>query len=395
MKWKTLAAALLAAAAFAQPAVAGPLSISNGKFMKDGKPFYGVGVNYFDAFYRYGVYNQKTGIAGLATLKQYNVPFVRIAAIAFWPNEIQGSFINNQAVFLNRLDEFMNAAQAQGIGVVLDVFWNWTAFADLKGEHIPEWGNSASQTRAYMREITTLLATRYKDHPALWAWEFGNEATSLMDIPPSVGNYQWLPSAPTQGAPARTTADNITPSTIISALTDFATTLRAVDPNTPIFSGNDVPYYSAYHLQQSNGNNWSSDTPAQFGLILARNNPAPIDTFTIHLYPKAEGEAGKYFSQPSTATYDDIVAAAKAQSVLSGKPLFLGEFGVDQSLYSDVPQRFETIMNSIVNNRVQMSALWVYDLSTQNTTYNVTSSNARAYQLQKVQTVNLDMATWQ
>nr|WP_315250798.1 cellulase family glycosylhydrolase [uncultured Duganella sp.] len=398
MKFKMIAAILLVAANFAQSAIAGPLSISNGKFIKDGKPFYGIGMNYFNAFYRYGVFNDRSALtSGLATLKQYNVPFIRVPAIVFWPNEIKGSYIDKQAQFLDRLTEFMDAAEAQGVGVVLSVFFNWSALPDLQGEHLPAIGNPNSQARAFMRNTLTQLVNRYKDHNALWAWEFANEATSVMDIPPSVGNHRYLPKAPTQGAPERTVADNITPADIISALTEFATVVRSLDPNTPIFSGNDVPYYCAYNLQHGGG--WNSDTPAQFGATLVRDNPAPIDTLSMHLYPKAEGAAGGRFFAPlngdSTATFNDIVTVAMAQSVLSQKPFFLGEFGVDTVKYEDAPQRFETMINSLVSNRVQMSALWVFDYSSQNDSHNITATNSRKYMLEKVRDVNLDMATWQ
>lgn len=395
MKLKALAAALLLTAGLAQSAFAGPLSISNGKFYKDGKPFYGVGVNYFDAFYRYAVYNNGSALtSGLAALKQYNVPFIRVPAIVFWPAEIQGSYVTKHALFLERLDAFMNAAHAQEIGVVLDVFYNWTAFPDLHGEHLPAIGDSTSQARAFMRTALTELVTRYKDHEALWAWEFANEATAVMDIPASEGNHKWLASAPTQGAPERTVADNITPAMIISALTEFATIIRSIDPATPIFSGNDVPYYAAYHLQTQNS--WNSDTRKQFGLILERDNPAPIDTFSMHLYSKAEGAKGKYFALPgqtSTATYSDIVAVAMAQSVLSQRPFFLGEFGVAEA-EAPVQERFNAMTKAILDNRVQMSALWVYDYQGQNGTLNITPTNARNYQLEKVRDMNIEMANW-
>ncbi|GJI95596.1 hypothetical protein RugamoR57_23140 [Duganella caerulea] len=397
MKSKTLFALCLLAAGAIQSALAGPLSVSNGKFMKDGKPFYGVGVNYFDGFYRYSVFNNSSALTtGLATLKQYQVPFIRVPAIVFWPTDIQKSYVAKHQEFLTRLDAFMDAAKAQNIGVVLDVFFNWTAFPDLKGEHLPAIGDSSSQARAFMRGALTELVTRYKDHEALWALEFANEATTVMDIPPSVGNFNYLPSSPAAGAPERTVTDNITPADIISALKEFATIIRSIDPATPIFSGNDVPYYCANNLRHGS---WNSDTRQQFGEILERDNPAPIDTISMHLYPKAEGAAGKYFAAPgqtSTATYSDIIAAAMAQSVLSQRPFFLGEFGVDQKLYpDDTPQRFEGITNAIVTNRVQMSALWVYDLSMQDATYNVTSTNARKYQLEKVRDMNIEMANWQ
>lgn len=379
---------------FLTTAYAGPLSVSNGLFVKDGKPFYGVGVNYFDAFQRYVINGDMSAISKLSTLKQYHVPFIRINTIGFWPTDIQQHYMNNNGQFISRLQTFMDAAQAQGIGVVLDLFWNWDAYADINGEHMPAWGDPNSATRQYMRAQTAFLVGKFKDHPALWAWEFANESTGIIDIPASVGNYHWVPSGgPSVGSPARTVADNIVPSTIISALADFATTVRQVDPNTPIFSGNSPPYYCAYNMQQSGS--WKPDTPQQFGMILLRNEPAPINTLSMHLYPDQEGTSGKYFTQPSTATFNDILAAAMAESVIANRPFFLGEFGVNTATLgaSGAMDKFNQMTDSIMNNRVQMSSLWVFDLAQQATTYSVTTSVSE-YQLEKVSSMNQTMAGW-
>lgn len=397
MKLKLITATILFAAGLAQSAIAGPLSIQGGKFFKDGKPFYGVGVNYFDGFYRYAVFNDGSALStGLADLKRYNVPFVRVPAIVFWPTDIQRSYLQNRVEFYKRLDAFMDAAKAQGIGVVLDVFYNWTAFPDIKNEHLPAIGNQTSLSRQMMREILNEIVPKYKNHSALWAWEFANEATKAMDIPPSVGNNIYQAKSPANGSPDRTPADNVKPSDIISALQEFATIVRDLDPATPIFSGNDVPYYCAFNMQQ-NGS-WQSDSYVEFAQILERDNPAPIDTLSMHLYSKAEGAKGKYFAKPgqeSTATYTEFLSLVMAQSHVSRRPFFLGEFGVSDEEYSDAAYRFEEITKAIMDNRVSMSALWVYDYKVQNGAFNVTSTNARKYQLEKVRDMNIEMATWQ
>ncbi|MBJ7310029.1 cellulase family glycosylhydrolase [Rugamonas sp. CCM 8940] len=376
--------ALLAGSAFA-----GPLSVSNGQFIKDGKPYYGVGINYHDAFARYAANgNDMTWKTGLATLKSYNVPFIRIGTTGFYPNDINANYLNRKAVFYARLDAFMDEAAAQGIGVVLDLFFNWTAYADIKGEHMPAWGDHNSETRKLMRSITTEIVTRYKDHRALWAWEFANEANALMDLPND--NSQWMPSSPANQSPLRTTADNIVPATIINALADFATTVRSIDSRTPIFSGNDRPQQSAYHLSLT-PLSWAQDTPAQFGAMMSRNDPAPLDTLSIHLYQTAEG---KYFGS-LYSTYNDIIAAAMAQSAIDGRPLFLGEFGaIEVTATAGNHGKFDQVAAAILANRVQMSSLWVYDLTHQNATWNITTTNARAYQLDAIKTMNEKMGHW-
>ena len=86
---KTLCLAALALAAFNANAGAGPLSIKDGLFYKDGKPFYGVGVNYFDGFIRYVATGDASYRAGFVVLKNNNIPFIRISALPFYPNQIK------------------------------------------------------------------------------------------------------------------------------------------------------------------------------------------------------------------------------------------------------------------------------------------------------------------
>jgi hypothetical protein len=380
---------------------ASPLAAGNGKFTLNGAPFYGVGVNYMDAFTRYvNTGKDVTWMTGLATLKAYNVPFIRVNAIGFWPVDIQANYVNNKATFYARLDTFMNEAAKQKVGVILDIFWNWTAFSDLNNEHVPAWGNTNSATRKMMRATTTEMVTRYKNHPALWGWEFANETTSMMDVPDNINNYKWLPNY--TGAPARTRADNFNSAMILDAMTDFARTVRTIDPSTPIFSGNDHPRYTAYHLPKS----WDQDTPDQFGQILSRDN-ARTDTTSIHLYPYSEMPA--FGADPTTktalpGTVPNILATAAKRARLvdaNGKlvdprPLFLGEFGTsDKDLGPTVAKtKFLQIADAIISNRIPMSALWVFDMKAQDGTYNVTASNSRAYQLDKIKQMNATMKTW-
>lgn len=375
-------------------ASASGLTISNGQYMHNGYAFNGVGVNYFNAFYRYAMNGNDTSWkAGLATLHGYNVPFIRINTLGFWPTDLRADYFNNKTVFYQRLDAFMQEAANQNIGVVMDVFWNWSAFADLNGEHMQAWGDASSKTRQTMRAVTTEIVSRYKNHPALWGWEFANESASLMDLPN--GNHQWLPVSGSQGTPSpRTAVDDFTVATILSAQADFAATVRALDPDTPIFSGNSAPRYDAWHLQTGS---WTADTVTQFGLILSRDNPAPaqaaaVNTLGLHLYPSY---VSQYFGSAST-TLADLLSATMTQSHKDGRPVFLGEFGVsDQDFPGAAGQtKFAELTQAILVNRVPMSALWVFDLTQQNGSWNTTATNSRAWQLDSVRNMNAIMKTW-
>ncbi|MES2041557.1 MAG: hypothetical protein V4495_27385 [Pseudomonadota bacterium] len=400
---KTLCVAALTLAAFNAYAGVGPLSIKDGLFMKDGKPFYGVGVNYFDGFAR----NAKTGDSsykkGLQVLAKNKIPFIRISALPFWPNDLN-TVLNDPRLYHERLDAFLNEAEANHIGVIVDVFWNWTAIADVVGEKIPMTGVPGSKTLEKMKAITLDIVKQHQNHKAVWAWEFANEASSFMDLTEALGyttatknnNGNYLPSNLGAGAPARTAADDFTPQTIQVAVKTFAETVRTLDKTTPILSGNNVPRENAYHMRHAEKKNvFALDSREEFGKILEENDPAPVDTYSLHLYPNSEG---KYFDkQPEHSTIAEIISAAMDRSKLVGskRPFFLGEFGADGLSLgaAGAQEKFNTFKKEILRQRVQMSALWVYDFSYQNADYNVTET-LRAYQLEELKQMNIEMSTW-
>ncbi|NRR31603.1 cellulase family glycosylhydrolase [Oxalobacteraceae bacterium] len=378
---------------------AAPITVVNGQFVKDGKPFYGVGVNYFDGFTRYaGSSRDLTWKKGLATLNQYKIPFIRINTFGFWTADFQKNYLNDKAAFYARLDAFMNEAKAQNVGVVLDLFWNYTMFVDLNNEKMKAWGQQNSATRKMMRALTTEIVTRYKGHPALWGWEFSNEANSYMDLPEANNNHQYLPPKQFNTKSTRDASDNFDKSVIISALADFAKTTRIIDPKTPIFSGHNATRSTAYHLQ--NNKNWVQDSGTQFGEMVSRDNVAPVsgvkpdvDTLTMHIYPNYEGT---FFNSKTGSKFGDILTQTMARSKLDKRPFFLGEFGVDEKILGKeaAKAKFVEMTDAIMANRVPMSALWVFDFAYQEGTYNVTSTNSRSYQLDKLKQMNITMSSW-
>ena len=370
-------------------AMAAPLTVINGKFSKDGIPFNGVGVNYFNGFTRYALSgNDQSWKIGLATLNKYQIPFIRMETFGFWSTDIQNQYLNNKTQFYDRLDTFMNEAATQNVGVIMSLFFNFTALPELNKENYSAWGDANSATRKMMRSMTYEIVARYKGHPALWGWEFNNETNQFMDLPDSVDNYRWLP--PRNDRMPRTRLDNFTVKTILPAMEEFADIIRSLDSSTPIFSGNNSSRFDSYHLYKLNS--WDADTPEQYGLIISRDNAGKVNTLSIHLYPDTEGTLfGKQRS-----TYSDILAAVMARSAIDGRPFFLGEFGTnDATLGNDgARQKFVQITDAILKNRIPLSAAWAFDLFQQTGTYNITESNARAYQLDIIKSMNQTMKTW-
>lgn len=250
-----------------------------GVLLKDGQPFRAVGVNCFDCFYNSLIdANDTSYMQAFEVLKCHNIQFVRFSLSGFYPIHFQ-LYFQNKPEFYRRLDAMVQSAEQNGIGLMPSFFWTKFCISDIFGEHINKWGDTNSQTRQFMRSFTTEVVLRYKDSPAIWGWEFGNEDSLGCDLPNAA---EWRPFVdPNYGTPAyRTAEDDLTSDILHSALTDFAQTIRAVDPSRVISSGNAFMRPSQWH--QYTYNSWDTDTPAQTKEMIDYLNPDPVDIISVH-----------------------------------------------------------------------------------------------------------------
>ena len=86
----SIAAIILAASGFAaQDSPPALSSDGEGGLRKDGKPFRAIGVNYFSCFYRTLLDGADTSYEqGFEVLAREQIPFVRFAAMGFWPKDM-------------------------------------------------------------------------------------------------------------------------------------------------------------------------------------------------------------------------------------------------------------------------------------------------------------------
>ncbi len=345
-----------------------------GVLMHDGHPFRGIGVNYFDAFSR----NNDSYLTGFAYLHSQGIPYIRfMAEPGFWPNDIKQYLANPQAYF-QRMDAFVHNAEVSGIGLIPSLFWNSVGISDALGEPRDQWANASSKTRTFMRNFTQQFVTRYKNSPAIWAWEFTNEFNTCDMDRLNPERYRPVINV-AEGTPAyRTAADDLTTDQLKVAAADFANTVRLYDPERLILSGNNIADFNQYNRYMLHSYA-DTDTPDQFGSLLDAQNPSPINSLTMHIYP--EDKVSRYFTSGGSTSYSDVISAAMGVSKSLHKPLDIEEFG---AYGTDEQANFEAILSAIVNNKVPLSSLWVYDFSYQDSSWNVTQSNTRAYQLNDI-----------
>ncbi len=375
-------ACILAVAGRPAAAIQLGLQNRNGVLVKDGKPFRGIGVNYFDCFYRTLKDPKDTSYQeGFKVLAERRIPFARFMACGYWPSQNELYFRDKEAYF-RLMDGVVKSAEENGVGLIPSLFWHYGTLPDLVGEPMCEWGNPKSKTIAFARQYTREIVTRYRKSPAIWGWEFGNELMLAADLHmPEHRPAVW----PTLGtAKSRTERDEMTSDYVYVAYRAFAEEVRKHDKGRIILSGDSYPRPAAWHLR--NGHTWKQDSREQLTEMLTKTHEG-MDTMCVHMYPDSLARFDKKL------TYSELLRPALDIAAKAGKPLFVEEFGTDEKTGGDAARaEFERMLSAIEKTHVPMAALWVYDFDGQKDTYNV-SATSRSYQLNAISAANARMRT--
>jgi len=124
----------------------------------------------------------------------------------YWPAE-QRLYLTNREMFFQRL-EIRSFARRSKIESALSLrfFGILPTVPDLVGEPMAELGNTNSRSITLIRAYTADVIKRYSASPAIWAWEFGNEAISrpTSPMPPNIVLPSYPPWARRRAAPPPT-----------------------------------------------------------------------------------------------------------------------------------------------------------------------------------------------
>ena len=364
----TISALLLSPLLAAQPAVITPgLTQRDGVVFKDGQSYRGVGINYFDCFLRtLNDGNDTSYDVGFATLAAKGIPFACFCATGFWPRDMK-LYQTDRTEYFRRLDGVVKSAEKHGIGLVPSLFWLHACVPDLVGEPMDQWANPQSKTQAWMREYVREVVTRYRDNPAIWAWELGNEY-SLSASLPNAKEHRPTAHASLGTPETRSERDDLSFAMVRVAFAEFGKAVREHDPARLILTGDSFPRPSAWH--QEHENKWTNDTPEQFAEMLTLANPDPITAISLHAYEDD----------------DQRFAAAMDVSRKLNKPIFVGEFGAPGETPEDAA-KCRRLLKAIVDHHIPLAALWVFDLKSQKD-FSVTADNSRSWQLEAIAEVN-------
>lgn len=354
-----------------------------------GEPFYGIGVNFFDAFYRtlttplnasYGPGNT-TYLKGFQVLAGCGIPFARFMACGYWPIEMK-AYVTDKELYFSGMDGVVAAAERYEVGLIPSMFWATFCVPDIVGEPLDQWGNPASATIAFMKQYVHDVISRYHGSPAIFGWEFGNEYDLAADLLQYAAANR-PPVEPQLGTPTQRTAqDDLTHGEVRTALTEFASAVRSLDGSRMISSGNAFPRATEWH--QWKEATFSTDSEPEYAVMLtSEDNPDPIDTISVHNYDTTNDRFGQQIP------WADFLELSVRIAKVARKPLFLGEFGSNQATgAAQAETTFDELLSGIQSSDIQAAALWVFDFTGQATTFDVTNTNARAYQLQAIAAAN-------
>lgn len=343
---------------------------ADGRWVLAGRPFRGVGVNYYDLFVR--SLEASTAVppeVGLAQLAEKGIPFARFSAGGYWPIH-WGLYQTNRTEYFARLDRVVQAAERLRIGLIPSLFWHGPTIPDLVAEPHSAWGDPRSRTCDLMRQYTREVVLRYRASPAVWAWEFGNEHNLPADLPNAADHRP--PVVPALGTPAiRTARDEITHEHMRTAVREFAREVRRHDPDRAILSGHAFPRPTAWHQQSERS--WKRDSEEQWSAMLAGDNPDPVNTLSGRLYAESDSQ---------------VLPWAVTTARRLKKPLFVGEFGVPGDWGPENRRKWAALVDQLTREQVDLAALWVFDFEGQASDWSVTVTNARSGQLEAAAELN-------
>lgn len=356
-------------------------------FFKGGGEIRGIGINHFDMLLslQQNFGTDTNYLVDMPAIKARNIPFIRFAVGWYDRNSWLNYWWNNQATFIANLDAIVIRAEQLGIGLVPAFLWDARSFCDTSyevyGEFSPpkDLAYKGTPARKLFEYFVTQIVSRYKDSPAIWAWELGNEM--LSQIGPEFfsmwaldGSFQpWLDwgEMPQSGDYRRT--DKMSMQEWQALSRDFVYLVRSLDPHKRFISSG-AAIGNQFAVGAQTANTLSGDTQVSWngvasteGLPWVAFREKEYDCISMHMYPRRTDD-GLFFSD-GDKTQPELVAITKSWCDANNKALFLSEWGAtyrgdstDQisTTPANEATNFANSLAAVVNNNVKLSAVWNY-----------------------------------
>lgn len=345
-----------------------------------GKPFNGFGVNCFNLISQcVGKDGSDPALAEktLETLAKYHVKAVRFSVGGFYRDGWDDVRLHSEKWY-KVYDAAYKKAEEMGIGLIPSFFWT-PMFCDMFDEPMgtatsdPE--HNPSKTLAFMKKYTLDFVNRYKESPAAFLWEYGNEHNLDMDIP--WFGFRALPEGSKRTR--RTQWEDMETSKNHAALLSWwGKLVKEADPYKRIVgTGDAVARPCGYHQAFFN-QSMQPDTEAEHTEYMRLMHPDGIDAISVHEYTSYGFIRTEYGADPKaqpgllggltgTETWDTSMQKLKGYAAATGKTCYVGEYGIGTGApfnKEEYETQFRAIMDAVVKNKVPLAMFWNYDFNT-------------------------------
>lgn len=409
------------------------LQTSGTTFQRNGRAFTGIGVNHFSLLLRQLVSGLGPAVdydADLRAIKQtWGLPFVRFSAGFYDRTTWLANWYQNKAAYFAAFDALVASAENRGIGLIPCLLWGARPFADICYNTTAatlQWpaklGDTSSAAYALFAEFVNDVVARYRNSPAIWAWDLGNEivgncgpeynAAWLLDGTGTDGGATPLPASLSWGT--RPDGSNYPANNKMSLANWIAFSYAAVrliqqtdGHGRLVISGNALGNSFAVNAQANNS--LQADTLAQWasGVTATLNMPwmtyreQAFPAHNMHIYPQSLSNSQVFSGAEKTQA--DLIALCRGWADAANKPFLLAEWGatywgdpVDQTSTNLATEtaNFNAALAAVQANCL-VSAIWNYGgdlVGASNWMKWKLSDPARTYQLAAVAAANAAMS---
>lgn len=256
------------------------LQVKNGTVTLNGRPYRGVGVNFFPALSLcldrvvYG--DTRTDVEDyIRKLAEAGIPCMRVMFGVFYGEYVHlWADSDKRSKYHEACDLLVSLAEKYRIGIIASLFWNVNAFCDYAGDALDLIADPDSRSTKLRFEYVRDIVCRYRSSPAIWAWEIGNELNLACEMTDTE-----FTTSKGERTPFRT-----------EFLTEYykliGKAVRECDPYRMLTGGDAAPRTNSMALYRSVGRvaepeNTREDNRA----ALMWYTPAPLDTVSVH-YPE-------------------------------------------------------------------------------------------------------------